>query len=458
MNNNLLYIDKPLALLTDLYQLTMAYGYWKDGKHEQDAIFNLFFRRNPFGGNYVITSGLEFVIKFIENFKFTEDDIEYLRELDLFEKDFLTYLSELKLKVDVYAMGEGTFVFPNEPILKVKGPLLQCQIIETALLNIINFNSLITTKASRICHAAGTIPVLEFGLRRAQGIDGALTASRAAYIGGCSATSNVLAGKLFGIPVKGTMAHSWVMSFGSELEAFKSFVKTMPDNSILLVDTYDIKQGIENAIEVGKILRKDGNNLVGIRLDSGNLAKDSMIARDMLDDAGFNTTTIVASNDLDEDKISDIELEGHCIDTYGVGTKLITAADDPALGGVYKLSAVMEDYIWINKIKYSENKVTLPGDLQVTRVLSNDDGCITDFIHFERDIKSGQKLLRQVIHHGGRIYDEELLIDIRIRVEKGMELFEDLIDFDHGHSVIIDEEVEKETDRLISIISNGESE
>jgi nicotinate phosphoribosyltransferase len=364
------------ALLTDLYQLTMAYGYWKEGLRDKEAAFHLTFRHQPFGSGYTIACGLEDAIEYIENFRFYPDDLRYLESLrdgqdkPLFEPAFLDYLAELVIDCNVDAVPEGTVVFPHEPLLRINGPLLQCQLVETTLLNIINFQTLIATKSARICLAAQGAPVLEFGLRRAHGPDGGLAASRAAYIGGCAATSNVLAGKVFGIPVKGTHAHSWVMTFNSELEAFAAFAKAMPSNSIFLVDTYDTQQGIRHAIEVAKELRNHGHQFLGIRLDSGDLALLSITARRLLDEAGFPDAKIVASNDLDEYIISSLHQQGARIDIWGVGTKLVTAFDQPALGGVFKLGAVRDrDGKWEYKLKLSEQavKVSNPGMLQVRR-------------------------------------------------------------------------------------------
>src|SRR5215469_11921799 len=364
------------ALLTDLYQLTMAYGYWKEGKRDKEAVFHLTFRHQPFGSGYTIACGLEDAIEYIENFRFYPDDLQYLEGLKdgedkpLLEPAFLDYLAELVIDCDVDAVPEGTVVFPHEPLLRINGPLLQCQLVETTLLNIINFQTLIATKSARICLAAHGAPVLEFGLRRAHGPDGGLAASRAAYIGGCAATSNVLAGKVFGIPVKGTHAHSWVMTFNSELEAFAAFAKAMPSNSIFLVDTYDTQQGIRHAIEVARELRKQGHQFSGIRLDSGDLARLSITARRLLDEAGFPDAKIVASNDLDEYIINRLREQGARIDIWGVGTKLVTAFDQPALGGVFKLGAVRDrGGRWEYKIKLSEQavKVSNPGMLQVRR-------------------------------------------------------------------------------------------
>ncbi|MEO8270672.1 MAG: nicotinate phosphoribosyltransferase, partial [Aureliella sp.] len=368
--------NTSLSLLTDLYQLTMAYGYWKQGKAEQQAVFHLFFRSNPFQGGYAIAAGLGPVLDFVKSFRFFASDVEFLETLTgndgqpLFEKAFLQYLAELHLALDIDAIPEGTLVFPHEPLLRVRGPILQCQLLETALLNIINFQSLIATKAARIVMSARGDAVLEFGLRRAQGIDGALAASRAAFIGGCAATSNVLAGKQFGIPVKGTHAHSWVMSFDTELEAFGAYAAAMPNNCVFLVDTYDTLDGVRHAITVGNWLRETGHEMVGIRLDSGDLAWLSIEARKLLDAAGLHDATIVASNDLDERLIASLKQQGATIGVWGVGTKLVTAYDQPALGGVYKLGAI-EDVTghWHPKIKLSEQwiKTSTPGIQQVRR-------------------------------------------------------------------------------------------
>src|SRR5262245_40889894 len=352
-----------LALLTDLYQLTMAYGYWKLGKAEQRAAFHLYFRRPPFGGGYALTAGLAPAVEFVQSFRLEAGDLDYLRSLTgndgapLFEPDFLRYLGDLRLTCDLDAMPEGTLAFGQEPLVRVTGPILQCQLLETALLNIINFQTLIATKATRICAATRGEPVIEFGLRRAQGIDGGLSASRAAYIGGCSGTSNVLAGKQYGIPVLGTHAHSWVMSFESELEAFEGYAAVLPNNCVFLVDTYDTLEGVRRAIEVGRKLRGQGHEMVGIRLDSGDLAYLSIEARKLLDEAGFPQAKIVASNDLDERIIESLKQQGATIAVWGVGTKLATAYDQPALGGVYKLGALQDaSGVWQPKLKLSEQR------------------------------------------------------------------------------------------------------
>lgn len=373
----MIYNDS-LATLTDLYQVTMAYGYWKNNTHEQQAVFNLFFRKGVIDGAAVV-AGLGTVIEFLENWRFNADDRDYLRSLKnangspMFEESFLAYLRAMEFSCSVEAMPEGTLALPNEPILNITGPIIQCQLLETALLNIINFQTLIASKAALIRQAAGDDKVSEFGLRRAQGIDGGLSASRAAFIGGCNSTSNVMAGKLFGIPVVGTHAHSWVMSFPSELEAFQAYAFAMPDNCIFLVDTYNVEQGVRNAIIVGKELRQRGFEMKGIRLDSGDLAALSIMSRKMLDEAGFTKAIIVASNDLDEKEVMKLKDAGSKIDVWGIGTKLVTSYDQPALGGVYKLGAVLTHKGWERKIKLSADaiKTSNPGKLNVGRLQDN---------------------------------------------------------------------------------------
>ncbi|MDA0811845.1 MAG: nicotinate phosphoribosyltransferase [Verrucomicrobia bacterium] len=393
---NMLYRES-LGLLTDLYQLTMAYGYWKQGRHENEAVFHLFFRKLPFDVPCAIACGTEYVKGVLESFRFESSDLVYLGEMlgndgaPLFEREFLDYLGGLQLTCDVDAVLEGEAVFPHEPMVRVRGPLLQCQLLETALLNMINFQTLIATKAAEICAAAGGDPVLEFGLRRAQGIDGGLAASRAAYIGGCTGTSNVLAGKLFDIPVKGTHAHSWVMSFDDELAAFRAYADAIPNNCTFLVDTYDTIEGVRNAIIVGNEMKKNGNRLAGIRLDSGNLADLSIQVRELLDEAGFTDTEIVASNDLDAETIRQLKELGAMIDVWGVGTRLVTAYDRPALGGVYKLAAIRDhadagagaDWQWKVKLSNEPAKVSIPGIQQVVRRLDAEGIPIEDVIYCE---------------------------------------------------------------------------
>jgi nicotinate phosphoribosyltransferase len=367
----------PLTLLTDLYQLSMAYGYWASGSAHKEAVFQLYFRHNPFHSGYTVAAGMHAAVEYIREFRFSRDDLDYVRTLTgvdgqrLFAAEFLDYLRDTPLSISVDGVEEGRVVFANQPLIRVQGPIIQCQLLETALLNLINFPTLIATKAARICAAAGGDPVLEFGLRRAQGIDGGLTASRAAYIGGCDGTSNVLAGKLYGIPVKGTHAHSWVMSFDDEKTSFMEFAKAMPGNCIFLVDTYNTRQGVAHAIEAGQYLKAVGRRLYGIRLDSGDLAWLSREARKDLDAAGFEDAFIVASNDLDEHLITSLKTQGAPIGVWGVGTKLVTGFDEPALGGVYKMVALRDSNTsqWQYKMKLSEQlaKITTPGIQQIRR-------------------------------------------------------------------------------------------
>ncbi|HEY4242278.1 MAG TPA: nicotinate phosphoribosyltransferase [Kofleriaceae bacterium] len=384
-----IYDRTSLALLTDLYQLTMAYGYWKAGSSEREAVFHLTFRRPPFGGGYAIAAGIAPAIEYLRRLRFTDEDLAYLATLvdgeqqPLLPAPFLAYLRDLRFTCTVDAVPEGSVVFAHEPLIRVRGPIAQAQLVETALLTLVNYQTLVATKASRIAAAAKGAPVLEFGLRRAQGIDGGLGGSRAAYIGGCAATSNVLAGKELGIPVRGTHAHSWVMFHAGELEAFQAYARSLPGNCTFLVDTYDTLDGVRHAIAVGTELRAHGHALAGIRLDSGDLAHLSIEARQLLDDAGFPDAKIVASNDLDEQLIGSLLEQGARIDTYGVGTKLVTAYDQPALGGVYKLGAVRgDDGAWHEAIKLSEQpvKISNPGVLQVRR-LRNGGMLVGDVIY-----------------------------------------------------------------------------
>jgi nicotinate phosphoribosyltransferase len=442
-----------LALNTDLYELTMAYGYWNQGLADHEAVFNLHFREHPFDGGYTVAAGLEFVHDYLQNFDFRDDDIAYLATLrgsdgePMFEDAFLEYLRQMEFSCDVHAVPEGTVVFPQEPLIRVRGPIMQAQILETALLNTVNFQSLIATKAARVCEAAEGDPVLEFGLRRAQGIDGGLSVSRAAYIGGAAGTSNVLAGKTYGIPVKGTHAHSWVMSFDTELESFLAWADAMPNNCVFLVDTYDTLEGVDRAIKVGRQLRERGYEMVGIRLDSGDLAYLSIQAREMLDEAGFEDAAIFASSDLDEHIISSLKDQGATITHWGVGTKLATAYDQPALGGVYKLAAIRDDGgDWEPKIKLSEQaiKISTPGMLQVRRYRSDGEfrgDMIFDERHdiekpdtivdpvdmtrrkrFDADFEA-EELLVPVFENGESVYDPPELEAIRDRVAEQLRGF-----------------------------------
>jgi len=437
-----------LVLLTDLYQLTMAYGYWKLGRADTEAVFHLFFRRAPFGGGYAIAAGIGPILELLPRLRFERSCLEYLQTLQgqdgnsLFGSDFLDYLASLEWKVDIDAVAEGSIVFGHEPLVRVRGPMLQCQLLETLLLNGINFQTLIATKAARICTAAQGEPVLEFGLRRAQGMDGGLAASRAAYIGGCAATSNVLAGKRFGIPVKGTHAHSWVMSFDTEDEAFASYASAMPNNCVFLVDTYDTLDGVRRATEIGHQLRRTGHELLGVRLDSGDLAYLSIEARKILDQAGFPQAVIVASNDLDEHIIENLKTQGARIAVWGVGTKLATAYDQPALGGVYKLGAIRSPRgDWQPRVKLSEQsiKTSIPGTLQVRR-WEEEDRFVADVIYPEdqgldpraifvdlgdgtrqsaiRKHWKGRDLLRSVVRLGQVTVEAEPLPKIRDRAQR----------------------------------------
>lgn len=370
-----------LSLLTDFYQLTMMQGYFKNQENDRLVVFDMFYRSNPSGSSFSIAAGLEQFIDYLNNLHFSDSDIDYLRQQNMFEPEFLEYLRNFKFSGDVYSVKEGTVVFPYEPIVKVQAPICQAQLIETALLNIINHQSLIATKSARINWAAQGDSVLEFGLRRAQGPDAGVLGARAAVIGGCSATSNVLAGKLFDIPVKGTHAHSWVMSFDTELEAFRTYAALYPHSCLLLVDTYDtLKSGVPNAIKVFDELKQQGVTLTsyGIRLDSGDLSYLSKKARQMLDHAGYPDAIISASSDLDEYLIRDLKLQGAQIKLWGVGTNLITSKDCPAFGGVYKLAAAIEDGQMVPKIKLSDNpaKVTNPGDKKLLRIYSKETGKI----------------------------------------------------------------------------------
>lgn len=444
-----------LTLLTDYYQFTMAYAYWKAGKAEEEAIFNLFFRKNPFQSGFTIAAGLDYIIDYCRNMTFGENDLAFLAEMKdekgekVFESGFIDYLKNMTFSCDIDAVEEGEVVFPNMPMVRVKGPLIQCQLLETPLLNIINFQTLIATKAARMVLAANGDPVMEFGLRRAQGIDGALAASRASYIGGCSSTSNVMAAKLFGIPVSGTHAHSWIMSFENELTAFESYAETFPDNTILLVDTYDIVQGVKHAIIVAEQLKKKGKALKGIRIDSGDLAYFSNLARKMLDEAGFPEVKIVASNDLDEHIITSLKMQEASIDIWGVGTKLVTAYDQPALGAVYKLSALKsKNGDWVPKIKLSQQsiKINIPGHHNVLRYCANGKA-IADMIYLE-GLQQGDKvtiidpidptrrkkisvgnaeaevLLKPIFVNGKKVYERPSIQQIRQRTQDRLAIFD----------------------------------
>ncbi len=416
-----IYSNRREGLLTDLYQLTMMYGYYKAGQMDKRVVFDLFYRSNPCDNGYVVCAGLEQAIVYLHSLSFDDGEIAYLRNLGLFDEGFLRHLEDFRFTGTVYAIPEGTLVFPHEPLLRVEGPIFQAQLVESALLSFINHQSLIATKAARITHAArGAVideahAVSEFGLRRAQNADAAIFGARASYIGGCSSTSNVAAGHNFGIPVSGTQAHSWVQSFPSELDAFRAYAAAYPANTVLLVDTYDVlHSGVLHAIQVGRELREKGFELAGIRIDSGDLAYLSKEARKRLDRAGFPGTKIIVSDDLDEETIRDLILQGAPIDAWGVGTALITAKDCPALGGVYKLSAEYRDGYYEPRIKVSENpsKVTNPGKKKVIR-LYVDGMASADLIMLEDEpLPSGEGLtLFDPIH----TYKQKVVTDYTVR-------------------------------------------
>ncbi len=439
-----------LTLLTDLYELTMMQGYFKNPTN-QTVIFDMFYRTNPCGGSFAIAAGLEQMIEYIENLCFTEEDVEYLRSLNIFQEDFLEYLSTFHFTGDIYAIPEGTVVFPREPIVKVIAPIMEAQLVETAILNIINHQSLIATKAARVCYAARGDGVMEFGLRRAQGPDAGIYGARAAVIAGCVGTSNVLTGQMFHVPVLGTHAHSWIMSFPDEYTAFKTYAKMYPDSCTLLVDTYDVlKSGVPNAIRVFEEMREEGIKLTryGIRIDSGDLAYLSKEAYKMLAAAGFDDATIAASSDLDEYLIDSLKTQDARINSWGVGTNLITSKDNPAFGGVYKLAAVKDtdSNNFIPKIKLSENteKVTNPGNKTVYRIYSKTTGkikadliCLADEVFDPEEtmiifdpvdtwkktkVLGGtyeiRELLIPVIREGKRVYTSPDVMDIRDYCQK----------------------------------------
>ncbi len=374
-----------LALLTDFYELTMMAGYLKENRADARVCFEYFFRYLPPNAGFGVAAGLGPFLDYLESLQFHDDDIEYLRTLRIFDAAFLDHLRGFKSTCTVRAVPEGTLVFPNAPVVQIEGPIFEAQLLETALLNMLNFQTLIATKAARVCLAADGDPVMEFGLRRAHGPDGGLSGSRAAYIGGCSSTSNVLAGKIYGIPVAGTHAHSWVMSFANELEAFRAFARNYPERCVLLVDTYDtVESGIPNAIQVFKEMRANGSNArPAIRLDSGDLARLSKIAHRMMREAGFEDPLIVGSNDLDEDLIADLKRQGAKINSWGVGTHLITSSDCPSLSGVYKLVALEEGNVWQPRIKISSNlsKGTNPGRKQIVRYYDPNDTPLGDVLY-----------------------------------------------------------------------------
>ena len=443
---------RNLTMMTDLYQLTMMYGYYKTGMRDNLATFDMFYRSKDATTHYAIMAGLEQLIEYLENLRFDEESLSYLRSLNIFDEDFLDELRNFEFHGDVYAVPEGTIVFPGEPLIRVTAPIFEAQLVETALLNIINHQTLIATKASRVVQAAEGGTVMEFGLRRAQGPDAGIYGARAAIIGGCKSTSNVLTGQMYNIPIAGTHAHSWVMSFPDEITAFRKYAEMFPTSCLLLVDTYDtLKSGVPNAIQVFDELRAQGHEPVGIRLDSGDLAYLSREARKMLDAAGYPNTIICASGDLDENLIRDLKLQGACIDTWGVGTKLITSEDCPSLGGVYKMSAETVDGRVIPKIKISENpvKITNPGVKKLWRIYDNQTGKATaDLIALDYETYDTSKPLTiydpvntwksmtltdytmkelqvKVFENGKRVYESPSLQEIQQHCQDDLDTFWD---------------------------------
>lgn len=462
---------RNLTLLTDLYEITMMQAYFKNNNKNKMAIFDVFYRKNPMDGGYAISAGLEQVIEYINNLHFTEDDINYLASLKIFEDDFLGYLKNFKFTGDIYAIPEGSVIFPREPMLKVIAPIMEAQFIETAILNILNHQGLIATKAARICYAAEGDGIMEFGLRRAQGPDAGIYGARAAVIGGCAGTSNVLTGQMFDVPVMGTHAHSWIMSFDDEYTAFYTYAKLYPMACTLLVDTYDtLNSGVPNAIKVFKQMKKEGIELknYGIRLDSGDLAYLSKKARKMLDDAGFKDATITASNDLDEFLIASLKMQGAEITNWGVGTNLITSKDCPSFGGVYKLAAIMEDgENFTPKIKLSDNseKITNPGNKKIYRIYEKENNKIkADLICLENEtftenedmhlfdphepwkktvLKAGtftlKEMLVKVFDKGQCVYHSDSVMKLRDFAISEMEtLWEETKRFENPHQVYVD--------------------
>ena len=414
------------ALFTDFYSLTMAQGYWKRGKKER-AVFEMFFRTQPFNGGYAIFAGLGTLLEKLTYFSFSNDDIEYLKNLNVFESAFLDYLKTFKFNGSLWAMDEGTVVFPHEPLIRVEGSLIECQIIEGLLLNTINFQSLIATKTCRIWLASGKGKLMEFGMRRAQGYDGAISASRAAYIGGAGGTSNTLAGKIFGIPVMGTMAHSWIMSYDSEEEAFDAYAALYPDRSIFLIDTYDtLRSGIQSAIKAGKKLAAKGKNF-GVRLDSGDIQYLSYEVRRYLDEAGLQKAFITVSNDLDENIIETLVKDGAPVDNWGVGTRMVTGGNVAAFTGVYKLTAILEENKTIPVMKFSDNpdKTTNPGVKQVWRIWDGKGGAVADLLGINNDDapKAGERCAfwhpsADYRHFNHNIEAAEALL--KVRIENGV--------------------------------------
>lgn len=455
--------ERNLSMVMDLYEMTMANGYFKDQDNDKRVAFDVFYRKNPDQGGFAIFAGLQQIIEYIENLHFGKEDISYLRSLNLFDEDFLECLANFKFRGDVYAFPEGTIMYPNEPILTVVAPLLDAQLVETAILLQVNHQSLVATKARRIVKAAAGRVVTDFGARRAHNMDAAVYGARAAYIGGAVGTATVIAGQMFDIPVSGTMAHSWIMFYKDEFEAFKKYAETYPDSTTLLIDTYDVlNSGVPNAIRCAKeVLEPMGKRLKGVRIDSGDLAWLSKEVRRMLDEAGLKDCKIVVSNSLDEYTISSILKEGGCIDFFGVGERLITAKSDPVFGAVYKIAAVEENGEFVPRIKVSENveKITNPGLKKVYRVYDKNGKAVADLLakadekldfskpfryvdekkywkvrHFENCI--AKELQLPIFKNGKCVYPNVSMKEIREYVERQLsnEIWEEEQRFENPHT------------------------
>lgn len=464
---NTQYHERNISMVMDMYELTMSNGYLNQGWQDTWVAFDVFYRNNPDNGGFAIFAGLQQVVEYIENLHFGEEDVEYLRSKRLFTEEFLDYLLHFRFRGDVYAMKEGTVMYPNEPIMTVVAPLIDAQLIETTILLEINHQSLIATKTNRIVQAANGKPVSDFGARRAHNVDAAVYGARAAYIGGAAGTATVLAGKMFHIPISGTMAHSWVMTFDSEYDAFKAYAESYPDGTVLLVDTYDVlKSGVPNAIRTAReVLEPMGKKLIGIRLDSGDLAYLSKEARKMLDEAGLSDCIIVASNSLDEYTISSLNRQGAKIDSYGVGERLITSSSTPVFGAVYKLVAVQKNGKFVPKIKISETaeKITNPGVKEVYRVYDENGKAVADYLAVKGEQINDadpvryvdpvnywknrsfvgccfKKLQVPVFEKGKRIYDLPDIEEIRQYVKDQLknEIWEEEQRFENAHTHYLD--------------------
>ena len=414
-------LENNSALLLDLYELTMAQGYWKAKKGSLQATFDLFVRRLPGNRGYLINAGLEDILDYIDNLRFSSQDITYLKKQDLFTDDFLDYLAQFKFSGSIWAMPEGEIFFANEPVIRVTANIIEAQILESFLLNTINLQSMIASKASRVVLAARDRKVFDFALRRTHGQDAALKVARSSYLAGFEGTSNVLAGKIYEIPIAGTMAHSYVMCFKKELNSFLSYAQSFPHKTTLLVDTYNTKRGMENAIKVGLMLKKQGYRLSGVRLDSGDLVFQSKMARKMLDDAGFREVEVFASGNLDEYKICELQKKGASIDNFGVGTKMGVSEDAPSLDVIYKISEVMDhERNFLPTMKLSQAKTTLPGRKQVCRLFDSRGEFLKDILGLEGEKIEGQPLLREVVREGKIIYTKPTLNQIRDFTRKNL--------------------------------------